>query len=290
MLADVASRSWIPALTLMIVAMLASCERPPDHPSPTSAAPAPGETARPPSPVIPFADPTALARTLAAAESALADSSTSEDERTRWAHAHQQGYRDLASHPDWRDEVRPNIPAKLRPAFDSTLRATTALRRLTSPRPRPPAGWKIGAPTPLPELRSHYEEAERKSGAPWTVLAAIHLVETRFGRIQGESHAGAQGPMQFMPQSWKAFGNGGDVRDPRDAILAAGRYLAAHGAPADMRRALFAYNRSEDYVDAILAHAEAMRRYDHYLDVYHRWRVHFRTTAGDLVLEEGFHS
>lgn len=96
----------------------------------------------------------------------------------------------------------------------------------------------------------------------------------------------AQGPMQFMPESWGAFGDG-DVRDPRDTILAAGRYLAAHGAPKDLRRAQFAYNRSDHYVDAVLAHAKALRRNAHYLDTNHRWRVYYRTDAGDVVLKEG---
>ncbi len=34
---------------------------------------------------------------------------------------------------------------------------------------------------------------------PWYYLAAINLIETRMGRIDGLSTAGAQGPMQFLP-------------------------------------------------------------------------------------------
>ena len=45
------------------------------------------------------------------------------------------------------------------------------------------------------------------------------------------------------------------VMDPRDAIPAAARYLAASGAPEDMRGALYAYNRSYAYVDAVQAAA-----------------------------------
>jgi soluble lytic murein transglycosylase-like protein len=224
---------------------------------------------------------------LADAETALADPDTPTEDRDRWAWAHQQAYRDLARNPSWRDEVRPQVPAELRPAFDLTLRAADELHALTTPRPELPAAWRVVAPPPLDELRGHYEEAEAATGAPWHVLAAIHLVETRFGRIQGDSHAGAQGPMQFMPPTWEAYGEG-DVTDPRDAILAAGRYLAASGAPGDLRAALFAYNRSERYVEAVLAYAEAIERFDHYLDVYHRWRVYYRTVDGDVVLEEGY--
>jgi len=32
-----------------------------------------------------------------------------------------------------------------------------------------------------------------------------------FGSIQGDSTAGAQGPMQFLPSTFDAYGNGGDI-------------------------------------------------------------------------------
>jgi hypothetical protein len=40
--------------------------------------------------------------------------------------------------------------------------------------------------------------------------------------------AGAQGPMQFMPATWAIYGHG-SIHRPRNAILAAGRFLAARG-------------------------------------------------------------
>jgi hypothetical protein len=236
-----------------------------------------------------FEGPDQLADVLVAAEASLADPTTPEEERTGWARSHQRAYRELAANPTWRDPVRDRMPARFEAAFDLTSGAVDELLQLTTPRQELPTDWRIVAPRPVDELRGYFDEAEAATGVPWAVLAAINLVETRFGRIEGDSHAGAQGPMQFMPPTWDAYGEG-DVRDPRDAIHAAARYLAASGAPGDLRAAVFAYNRSGRYVEAVLAHAEAMERYDHYLDVYHRWQVFYRTTDGDIVLDEGYGS
>lgn len=244
------------------------------------------DPAGPPDEIAPFEDPERLAALLASAETALARPSTPEEDRDGWAAVQQQAYRDLAASPEWRDGARQAVPEGLRDAFDRNVEAAVALRELTSPREELP-DWRIVPPPPVDELRGHYEEAEAATGAPWHVLAAIHLVETRFGRIRGDSHAGARGPMQFMPATWDAYGEG-EVTDPRDAILAAGRYLADHGAPQDLRSALFAYNRSERYVDAVLAYARTMAEHEHYLDAYHGWRVYYRTVDGDVLLEEGY--
>jgi cell wall-associated NlpC family hydrolase len=46
-----------------------------------------------------------------------------------------------------------------------------------------------------------------------------------------------------------------DVHNPADAIPAAARYLLAHGAPANLHRAVFAYNHDTDYVHAVLTQA-----------------------------------
>ena len=66
---------------------------------------------------------------------------------------------------------------------------------------------------PLPRSRGG-------SGVPWNYLAAIHLIETRFGSIEGTSTAGAQGPMQFLPSTFEAYGDGGDIHSLRDSIMA----------------------------------------------------------------------
>ena len=116
--------------------------------------------------------------------------------------------------------------------------------------PAPPAG----------QLLADYHLAQSRFGVRWQTLAAVNLVESAFSRVGNTSSAGAQGPMQFLPATWKAYGLGGDIHSPRDAVLGAGNYLHQSGAPADERRALFAYNHSSLYVRAVQAYAHAMAR------------------------------
>jgi len=149
--------------------------------------------------------------------------------------------------------------------------------------------WRIDAPPAAEVLVGFYREAEAATGVPWPYLAAINFVETRMGRIHGNSTAGAQGPMQFIASTWDAFGNGGDVHDPHDSILAAGRYLASRGAPADMRRALYSYNNSDDYVDSVQRYADLITADQErvYRGLY-QWQVYFATTRGLALLPEGY--
>src|SRR4030095_2880755 len=72
------------------------------------------------------------------------------------------------------------------------------------------------------------------------------------GRRRRRAAAGAIAYGQFLPSSWAAFGNGGDPYDFRDAIPAIARYLCAHGAPHDLRRAVWVYNHLDSYVDMVL--------------------------------------
>ena len=108
------------------------------------------------------------------------------------------------------------------------------------------------------------------------------------GRIRGTSTAGAQGPMQFLPSTWARWGGGGDINDPHDAIMAAGRYLAASGAPADIHKALYAYNHSEHYVRAVTLYAQQIQANPRIYLAYHAWQVYYITPKGDLWLEEGY--
>jgi murein DD-endopeptidase MepM/ murein hydrolase activator NlpD len=112
-----------------------------------------------------------------------------------------------------------------------------------------------------PFLLSIYQAAGIQYGVRWEVLAAINEIETDYGRNLNVSSAGAMGWMQFIPSSWKSFGvdaNGDGKKDPYnpvDAIFAAARYLKAAGADQDLRKAIFAYNHADWYVDSVLMRA-----------------------------------
>jgi cell wall-associated NlpC family hydrolase len=110
-------------------------------------------------------------------------------------------------------------------------------------------------PEQLPAIRA----AAASCGLPWEVLAAVARVESEFGRNMRTSTAGAIGYGQFLPSSWAAYGAGGNPYDYRDALPAMARYLCAHGGARDLRRALFAYNRADWYVDLVLATAARYR-------------------------------
>ncbi|HEV2753535.1 MAG TPA: lytic murein transglycosylase [Solirubrobacteraceae bacterium] len=112
-----------------------------------------------------------------------------------------------------------------------------------------------------PFLLPIYQAAGIEYGVRWEVLAAINEIETDYGRNLNVSSAGALGWMQFMPATWKQYGvdaNGDKKKDPYnpvDASFAAARYLRAAGAEDDLRKAIFAYNHADWYVNSVLMRA-----------------------------------
>jgi membrane-bound lytic murein transglycosylase B len=126
---------------------------------------------------------------------------------------------------------------------------------------------------PLSTLRSYYNEASRRYGIDPSYLASINYIESNFGRVKDTSSAGAQGPMQFLPSTWTEYGQGGDIHNSHDAILAAARYLVHNGAPYNMRNAIFHYNLDYDYVDSVESFARAYRADPGWLDRMYYWNT-----------------
>jgi soluble lytic murein transglycosylase-like protein len=198
-----------------------------------------------------------------------------------WALHQQRLYLALGlARPVVGDRVLAQLPAALRPEAGDVLLARRSLVRLTPPTTRPLSAFRTGPAEPADRLLGHYREAQRRFGVQWNILAAVNFVESAFGKLRSASSAGAQGPMQFLPATWREYGLGRDVHDPHDAILGAANYLHASGAPANLRRALYAYNHSTLYVDAVLAYARVMRRDVRAFYGFHVWQVFVRTPDG----------
>lgn len=139
-----------------------------------------------------------------------------------------------------------------------------------------------------------YKAAAAEYGVPWELLAAHHRVETKFSTMDPMiSPAGAEGPMQFMPCTFvgwqhptcnglgegeiskeekidpkvieKYGGYGVDANrdgkadpfDIEDSIFSAANYLQSNGAAeGDLKRAIFAYNKSDQYVSDVLYYVD----------------------------------
>ncbi|MFP5220218.1 MAG: lytic murein transglycosylase [Actinomycetes bacterium] len=293
------------ALAVAAVVALAGCsgtDDPDAAPAPSTTTPTATATTSPPATAPPVedppvdvealpppavaTDPAALTAQVVRAETTLRSGAADPVETARAGMQQQVAYRTLASHPEWQEQVFAAVPPELREAVVAQTDAAAGLFRLASPQPRLPQ-WRIVRPPPADELLGHYGAAAQEFGVGWEYLASIHLVETRMGRIRGTSSAGAQGPMQFLPSTWEAYGEG-DIESPRDAIRAAARYLRAHGAPADMDRALYAYNHSDAYVRAISTYAAQMRADERLYRGYHAWQVYYRHVDGDRLLPVGW--
>ncbi|MBB6349328.1 hypothetical protein FHU36_005873 [Nonomuraea muscovyensis] len=170
--------------------------------------------------------------------------------------------------------TRPDIsPASVRRLLGSgaqvlSLTAAAPKPRTSRQQDRQPHN-PVAANRPTSYLDLYKQSATRCPGLSWTVLAAIGQVESSHGRNNGPSSAGALGPMQFMPATWKAYGVDGDgdgkadIWSPYDAVPGAANYLCANGAGKGgekLRKAIWFYNHSWDYVNKVMGIAEAYAR------------------------------
>jgi hypothetical protein len=195
----------------------------------------------------------------------------------------QRIYRVLAANDRLAAAVLGRLDGGLAAEARSNVRAGGALYDHFSPVKTLP-DFRTRAPEPADRLLRFFEEGQRRFGVTWQTLAAVMLIETRMGRIASSSSAGAQGPMQFIPSTWAAYGLGGDIRDEHDAVLGAANYLHANGAPGNDRAALFHYNPVPAYVAAVTGYANAMTRDPELFYAYYNWQVFVRTTHGDVRL------
>jgi membrane-bound lytic murein transglycosylase B len=169
-------------------------------------------------------------------------------------------HRTLASQERLAARTLRRLDPDVRAAARDVSAARRALDVLNRPRPgQKPPRIRSGPPEPADVLRGYYRKARSRLGVSVSLLAAVNLIESDFGRVRNRSVAGAQGPMQFMPATWRSYGRGGDVHDPHDAILGAARFLAAAGARQDEAQALYRYNPSDLYVTAVQRYAHRMR-------------------------------
>lgn len=112
----------------------------------------------------------------------------------------------------------------------------------------------------LEQKRALVKAAAARYGIPWQVLEAVWQVESgKSWDTSRCSYAGAVGPMQFLPSTFRKYGldaNGDgrvDIGSAHDSVYAAANLLASSGASSgQVERALFAYNHSYSYVQKVL--------------------------------------
>jgi membrane-bound lytic murein transglycosylase B len=152
------------------------------------------------------------------------------------------------------------------PAPAQTAAATTAAAPTATATDTTTIAGKLAAAGLNPSWAGLYLSVSQQTGVPWQILAAVHRVETgQSGTTTRTSYAGATGPMQFMPATFNHYavdGNNDGVRDIHnidDAMLTAGRYLAAGGAAkGQYSAALYNYNHSNAYVSHVLGIARQL--------------------------------
>jgi membrane-bound lytic murein transglycosylase B len=232
-------------------------------------------------------DPAALARALVSTKAELAGAvdawrangeSRPPDEVTLDALYVQRIELLLAARPGLAQATLERVPPNVAAVMRTNLIAKRDLWRLTPRTHR--RRFRTGPALAPATLVRYYRQGQRRFGVSWNLLAAVNFVESAFNKLRNESATGAQGPMQFMPATWRAYGLRGNVHDPHDAIIGAANYLHANGAPRNVPRALFRYNPSPLYVDAVQRYAARIRADRRIFYEYYARQVYVRTATG----------
>jgi len=302
------TKNWIPVLvgmTLLLSPLTVSCQTLGTRGQPDARTQTMDEAAELPTqddlalapngrqyPTVP-SQPVQIAKLIAVVESAAINPEIPAEKVEALAHQQQVIYRVLSRDPSLSEAVRNQLDPQWHWVFDHHI----AARREFLAMHRGPASsllpaWRIQAPAPAEDLLKAYRSASTATGIDWEVLAAVNLVETGMGRIDGVSVANAQGPMQFLPTTWAepGIGQGGDIRDPWDSIHAAARYLVRRGGLDDIRKGLWGYNNSDHYGKAVLHYAALLKQNPLRYRSLHQWQIHYASSAGDLWLNEGYAS
>ncbi len=181
----------------------------------------------------------------------------------------------LAAQPDLEGATLPLIGGPRAAELGQAGQALRALWRLSGIDPGTPVhpryNKRFADSEPVGVLLGYYRAAAAGTSIDWTYLAAINFIESDFGRNLGPSSAGALGPMQFLPATFREYGGAGDVMSSSDSIQAAAAMLARNGAPGDYGRAVLRYNHSDDYVAAVEAYAAVIRSDPLWLTRFYYW-------------------
>jgi len=110
------------------------------------------------------------------------------------------------------------------------------------------------------QKRALAQSAAAAYGIDWKVLEAVWQVESgKQWKTTVTSWAGAHGPCQFMPGTWRTYavdGNNDGVKDAtsaQDCLYGAAKLLATNGASTgNVTQALLHYNHSLAYVQKVL--------------------------------------
>lgn len=109
------------------------------------------------------------------------------------------------------------------------------------------------------------KNAAARYGLDWKILLAVWQIESgQSWDTSRRSSAGAIGPWQFMPGTWRKYaedanGDGrADVTSAEDGAYAAAKLLAANDGAGNIEQALYSYNRSMAYVHQVKKLAAAI--------------------------------